>query len=170
MDRACSTTGSRRFTGLPGRPSGKHIADTGYAPDCDLNRDGVINFSDIGPWSADFGKSPVDGISDPDGAANPVGYAGYLFIDDFGPHWYARHRFYDPIAGRWLTRDPAGYVDGMSLYLYGRSTPLTLVDPLGLQPTNPNSPGFRQYWDGYAYGSHVAAGGVVSGSNGQGGY
>ena len=44
-----------------------------------------------------------------------------------------RKRWHDPYAGRWLTRDPAGYVDGLSLYLYVRGGPLRFVDPWGLQ-------------------------------------
>ncbi len=43
-----------------------------------------------------------------------------------------RKRWHDPYAGRWLTRDPAGYVDGLSLYLYVRGGPLRFVDPWGL--------------------------------------
>jgi len=40
--------------------------------------------------------------------------------------------FYHPQAGRWIQRDPEGYVDGMSLYEYVQSGPITKVDPLGL--------------------------------------
>nr|HMN42798.1 hypothetical protein [Phycisphaerales bacterium] len=38
----------------------------------------------------------------------------------------------DPISGRWLQRDPAGFVDGMNLYEYCRSRGLSGSDPLGL--------------------------------------
>src|SRR6185503_5361489 len=44
----------------------------------------------------------------------------------------ARFRWYDPVLGRWLSRDPAGYKDGMSLYAYVGGNPLLMVDPLGL--------------------------------------
>jgi RHS repeat-associated protein len=68
---------------------------------------------------------------------NPIGYAGYVYLPDFGTlgHWLARHRIFDPVMGRWITRDPAGYVDGMSLYLYARGNPWMFVDPLGLAAT-----------------------------------
>ena len=43
--------------------------------------------------------------------------------------------FYHPQAGRWIQRDPEGYVDGMSLYEYVQSGPLVFVDPKGLTVT-----------------------------------
>jgi hypothetical protein len=43
-----------------------------------------------------------------------------------------RFRHFAPVLGRWLTRDPAGYVDGMHLYSYLSSSPITSVDPTGL--------------------------------------
>jgi len=45
---------------------------------------------------------------------------------------HVRRRFYHPTLGRWLTRDPLGYIDGMSLYEYVGSLPLSAVDPYGL--------------------------------------
>jgi YD repeat-containing protein len=45
---------------------------------------------------------------------------------------FNRARHYDPHHGRWLQRDPAGYVDGMNLYEYVRSRPTVFVDPSGL--------------------------------------
>lgn len=41
---------------------------------------------------------------------------------------------YDPGTGRFITRDPAGYVDGMNLYRYGRANPVRYNDPSGLAP------------------------------------
>jgi RHS repeat-associated protein len=41
-------------------------------------------------------------------------------------------RIYDPEIGRWLTPDPAGFVDGPNLYAYVSNNPLTHIDPLGL--------------------------------------
>jgi hypothetical protein len=39
---------------------------------------------------------------------------------------------YHPTLGRWLERDPAGYVDGADLYQYVRGNPVGLTDPMGL--------------------------------------
>jgi len=43
-----------------------------------------------------------------------------------------RARFYKPEDGRWLNRDPAGYMDGMNLYEYCASRPPSTNDPNGL--------------------------------------
>jgi hypothetical protein len=43
-----------------------------------------------------------------------------------------RHRVYQAHIGRWATRDPLGYVDGMGLYEYVNARPVTRSDPLGL--------------------------------------
>lgn len=39
---------------------------------------------------------------------------------------------YLPPTGRWLSEDPAGYVDGPNQYLYVRNNPINRVDPSGL--------------------------------------
>ena len=43
-----------------------------------------------------------------------------------------RNRVYHPTLGRWLQRDPVGYVDGMGLYEFVRGAPPGHEDPLGL--------------------------------------
>jgi hypothetical protein len=40
---------------------------------------------------------------------------------------------YEPTLGRWLERDPSGYVDGANLYDYGRGVATTVTDPRGLE-------------------------------------
>jgi RHS repeat-associated protein len=41
-------------------------------------------------------------------------------------------RYYDPEVGRYLTRDPIGYGDGMNVYLYVGNNPINHLDPEGL--------------------------------------
>ena len=45
---------------------------------------------------------------------------------------YSRNRYYDYHTGRWLTKDPIGYRDGMNIYQYVRSNPVVYQDPFGL--------------------------------------
>ncbi len=53
-------------------------------------------------------------------------------------------RFYDPSLGRWLTPDPAGFVDGPNLYAYVRNSPTNRLDLFGLyEEEGIKSPFFR---------------------------
>jgi RHS repeat-associated protein len=53
--------------------------------------------------------------------------------------YYYRARTYSPTLGRFIQRDPIGYVDGMNLYEYVRSTPVNKIDFLGLAGLQGNS-------------------------------
>lgn len=48
-----------------------------------------------------------------------------------GLHFY-RARYYDHVVGRFLTRDPAGMVDGPNVYRYAKNNPASQVDPSGM--------------------------------------
>ncbi|MBX3322567.1 MAG: RHS repeat-associated core domain-containing protein, partial [Phycisphaeraceae bacterium] len=74
----------------------------------------------------------ISGPRDEDGPDNEVGYAGYRFNCE-EQIYCVRFRHYSPRLGRWLERDPAGYVDGGSLYEYVRSSPVRYNDPFGLE-------------------------------------
>ena len=77
----------------------------------------------------------ADGKSD---VANPVTYTGRRFDDETGLYYY-RNRYYHAQLGRFVSRDPLGYVDGLSLYGYVGSSPTGRLDPSGLaeHPTIP---------------------------------
>lgn len=53
--------------------------------------------------------------------------------DTTGLYYYG-YRYYQPWAGRWLSSDPAGTVDGLNLFRMCRNSPVTLYDPDGQQP------------------------------------
>jgi RHS repeat-associated protein len=46
--------------------------------------------------------------------------------------YYYRARYYVPELGRFISRDPIGYLGGMSLYEYTQGKPSRRVDPFGL--------------------------------------
>lgn len=46
--------------------------------------------------------------------------------------YYMRARYYDANLGRFISEDPAGFVDGTNLYAYVGGNPVMAVDPSGL--------------------------------------
>ena len=63
---------------------------------------------------------------------NPWLFTGREFDPESGLYHY-RARAYDAVAGRFLQRDPLGFVDGLGLHEYVRTRPPSAVDPLGLR-------------------------------------
>jgi RHS repeat-associated protein len=85
-------------------------------------------------WTPSNGPDGQNGTAD-DGTAsdfhNAILYCGYRFDSESGLY-HVRHRYLHPTLGRWITQDPAGYVDGLSLYEYCRSGPVAAFDSFGL--------------------------------------
>jgi RHS repeat-associated protein len=62
---------------------------------------------------------------------NPYMFTGQRTDTESGLYFY-RERYYDPVLGRFLQRDPAQYADGMNLYSYVAGNPTHWTDPTGL--------------------------------------
>jgi RHS repeat-associated protein len=69
----------------------------------------------------------------PSAIGNPYLFTGRQLDAETGLYFY-RARYYDPVKGRFIQRDPLEYVDGMNLYEYVASNPLAFIDPLGIAP------------------------------------
>ena len=63
---------------------------------------------------------------------NPYLFTGRQLDEETGLYFY-RARYYDCVKGRFLQRDPLGYVDGMNLYEYVSGNPTRYTDPYGAQ-------------------------------------
>jgi RHS repeat-associated protein len=72
------------------------------------------------------------------------GFTGHYFHEASGLH-LAPFRAYAAELGRWLSRDPAGAVDGPNLYRYALSNPVNYYDPLGLVTAG----GIADCWDAF---------------------
>ena len=64
------------------------------------------------------------------GLTNPIRFQGQYHDHETGLH-YNRYRYYDPRAGRFVSKDPISYAGGLNLYAYAPN-PVEWVDPLGL--------------------------------------
>lgn len=62
---------------------------------------------------------------------NPWRYAGKRRDEETGFSYFGR-RYYDPEIGRWITTDPAGYIDGPNMYAYCKNNPVNCRDFFGL--------------------------------------
>jgi RHS repeat-associated protein len=60
----------------------------------------------------------------------PFGYAGGLLDEETGLVRFGA-RDYDPLTGRWTSRDPIGLVAGTNAYEYVEGDPINGVDPTG---------------------------------------
>jgi RHS repeat-associated protein len=77
----------------------------------------------------EFGNllNAVEGISD------PFLYVGqYGVMDEDNGLLFMRARYYDPVVGRFISKDPIGYLGGINLYAYAGNNPIKNIDPLGL--------------------------------------
>lgn len=127
-----------------------------YNVDADLDRDGDVDRTDTQQIGANsYMAALAPGVLSAPGVGNTIGFCGYVFNPEIGGSgiYTVRFRHYDPALGRWLERDPAGYVDSMSLYGYGWGQPLGGADPYGL--------GWGDFWGGVVEG---AAGGLLLGA------
>ena len=100
---------------------------TAYQAYADVDLDGDIDATDA-TFSTNVGMG-WDKLSR-DGST--IGDAGYVQDDYVATVNHVRHRVLKTDLGRWIQRDPAGYVDGASLYEYSVSQPLAHRDAYGL--------------------------------------
>lgn len=69
--------------------------------------------------------------------------------------YYYGYRYYQPWAGRWLSADPAGTMDGLNLYRMVKNNPVTYTDKNGFLAEKPNGFNWVRRADG---GQHNFAG------------
>ena len=96
--------------------------------------DSEVDNSSVCEWDEDTSGTDV---------ANEILFCGYRLNPETGLY-HVRNRDYHPTLGRWLQRDPLGYVDGMSLYEYVGSAPISDTDALGLAKVLTKSAGKKK--------------------------
>jgi RHS repeat-associated protein len=69
--------------------------------------------------------------------SQPYTYTGREWDKETGLYYY-RARYYDPMVGRFISKDPIGFAGGgVNLYGYVSNNPVNWVDPLGLTANCP---------------------------------
>jgi RHS repeat-associated protein len=80
-----------------------------------------------------YSYSPYGKVLSQEQVTQPFKYAGQVGIFTESDNlYYMRARYYDAETGRFISEDPAGFVDGPNLYEYVRGNPIMGVDPSGL--------------------------------------
>lgn len=76
--------------------------------------------------------------------AASFGFTGHMEHKELGLV-FTLYRAYDPVTGRWLSRDPIGEDGGINLYGYVSNNPINFRDPLGLSPAGAAQDFLDQY-------------------------
>ncbi len=89
----------------------------------------------IAHWDPAAGSGSGDWVrhepDEPSAFGNPFMWTGQRHDVAIGLYHFP-FRTYSPRLGRWLQRDPLGYVDGVNMYEYVVSSPTNFIDALGL--------------------------------------
>jgi RHS repeat-associated protein len=100
-----------------------------------LNSSGTCTISSVADASGGIANSGT--VSDPFGYGAQAGY----YTDQQTGLVLTTYRYYDPVNGRFINRDPSGYSGGVDLYNYTQNNGENRINPLGLYVGNPGSGG-----------------------------
>jgi RHS repeat-associated protein len=105
-------------------------------PEADINFDGFVDGIDDdlfnNTWYANPG-SGGKGVLSRASVGSRIGGSYQLAPELAGTKYHVRHRVLNAETGEWNTRDPAGYVDGVSVYAYAGNSPVVKQDSTGLR-------------------------------------
>ncbi|AUX43625.1 toxin [Sorangium cellulosum] len=94
--------------------------------ECD--EDGLaITYEEYHPYGTTAYWSARSGV---EVSAKRYRYTGKERDEETGLYYHGA-RYYAPWLGRWTSADPAGFVDGLNLFVYVRNRPTALTDPNG---------------------------------------
>ncbi|MCP5461682.1 MAG: RHS repeat-associated core domain-containing protein [bacterium] len=71
-------------------------------------------------------------------AENEFQFSSKRINPDTGLSYFGA-RYYDPLTGRFISRDPMGFIDGPNGYIYVANNPFQYIDPFGLNARSTSS-------------------------------
>jgi len=110
-----------------------------YYPTFDGNGNVSEYLTDDGVRKAHYEYDPFGNDVTPGTAKGDLhGFFSYRFstkpFDDISGWFYYGYRYYDPVTGRWPSRDPIGERGGLNLYGFVADNPIDKIDKLGNEP------------------------------------
>jgi RHS repeat-associated protein len=122
-----------------------------YYPTFDGNGNVSEYLTDGGILKAHHEYDPFGNDVTPETAKGDLhGFFSHRFstkpFDDISGWSYYGYRYYDPVTGRWPSRDPIGEEGGMNLYGFVGNSTIHRVEKLGLHAVDlklQNAPGYR---------------------------
>ncbi|EIF5926114.1 RHS repeat protein [Salmonella enterica] len=95
----------------------------------------LVNVEGKADWSAEYDAwGNMLRENNPHNLVQHIHLPGQQYDEETGLY-YNRHRYYDPLLGRYITKDPIGLRGGWNAYTYPLN-PITNIDPLGLNGWN----------------------------------
>lgn len=88
----------------------------------------IISYEEYSP----YGSTVYQALRAPNTALKRYRFAGKERDEETGYSYFGA-RYFAPWLARWISADPAGYVDGPNLYRFARDNPVVLTDPDGRQ-------------------------------------
>ncbi|MCJ9430029.1 RHS repeat-associated core domain-containing protein [Kordiimonas marina] len=111
-----------------------------------VHRDGKGNVAAVSNAAGTVTPFPMSAWGEgADASKSPYKFTARRMDDESGLYYY-RNRYYQPELGRFMSRDPIGYGDGLNMYAYVHNDPVNNVDPLGLATVKCEEP---DQWGGW---------------------
>ena len=146
-------------------PSGSNTQTHLYCFDANGNVVQLIN-ADDGSLTSQYHYTPFGNIvsvgESPGDDPNPFRFSTKYHDEEVNQYYYG-YRHYDPVHGRWRSRDPIEERGGVNLYVFVRNRPVDRVDPVGRITNDPGTFGWETYTP-FSYESYLHEATSVGGS------
>ena len=103
--------------------------DQVYSCTHDLTKNVTELFDSYGNMVVSYDYAPFGTVSASGTVNSPVQWGNEMYEEELGLVYY-NYRHYNPMDGRWISRDPIGEQSDTNLYLFGQNS--IIVDHLGL--------------------------------------